>query len=116
MEIVRSRTSRVLSIERLFHRIVRAVLCACCVLTPCLPLGATGFDLWGKPVTIHGYLSQSVGAGVAGEHYDTQKHVQSAVFQGLIEGAYEPADNLRMFASGRLNADWAYPMLGGNTL
>ena len=116
MKIVRPRINRVPCMEPLSRPILCVLLCACFALLPCLWAQAAEFDLWGKPVTIHGYLSQSAGIGIGGEHFDTQKRLQSAVFQGLIEGAYEPADTVRMFASGRLNADWAYPMLGGNTL
>jgi hypothetical protein len=77
---------------------------------------AAEMQLWGKPLTIHGYLNQSVGVGISGEYFDTQKRFQSAIFQGLIEGTYEPKRNVMVFMSGKLNADWAYPALSNNTL
>ncbi len=79
-------------------------------------LGAMDVQAFGKPLSIHGYLSQSVGLGIAGEHYDTQKHFQSAIFQGLLELAYDPAKELRIFLSGKLNADYAYPVLENDRL
>lgn len=72
-------------------------------------------QLWGKPLNIHGYLSQSMGFGIAGEHFDNQKRFQSAIVQGLIEATYEPERHIRMFLSGKLNADWAYQVPHGST-
>jgi hypothetical protein len=71
-------------------------------------------QLWGKPLTIHGYISQGVGFGMAGEHFDTQRGFQSAIFQGLLEGVYEPRQDLRVFLSGKINADLAYQGLHDN--
>lgn len=68
-------------------------------------------QLRGKPLTVHGYVSQGAGFGITGEHFDTQKGFQSAVFQGLVEGTYEPRRDTRIFVSGKVNADLAYEAL-----
>ena len=59
-----------------------------------------------------GYVNQSVGFGIGGEHYDTQKGVQSVLTQALLELEYTPTPDLKFFVSGNFNSEWAYPLLG----
>jgi len=59
-------------------------------------------------VRIMGYLNQGAAFGVAGDHYDTMDGFQSAIFQALLELEYLPRHDLKIFASGSLNVDWAY--------
>jgi hypothetical protein len=68
-------------------------------------------EVSGKPLTISGYINQGIGWGIGGDEYDTKEGFQSAVFQLLLEGLYKPRGDLRLFASGMFNADWAYPIL-----
>ncbi|HOW55699.1 MAG TPA: hypothetical protein PLR60_13740 [Syntrophorhabdaceae bacterium] len=102
---------------RITDILIRSTLLPAFILAAllCTNSPAAEMQLWGKPLSIHGYLSQSVGFGIAGEHFDTQESFQSAIFQGLIEGTYEPRHDMRIFLSGRFNADWAYQALKDNT-
>ena len=71
-------------------------------------------EVFGKPLTLSGYINQSVGFGIGGDEYDTKEGFQSAIFQSLVEGLYEPRRDLRIFVSGMLNTDWAYTILDDN--
>jgi len=76
---------------------------------------AIDFDLLGKPVTLMGYAQQSVSYGIPNnDYFDTKRNFQSALFQGLLEVAYSPHPDLKFFGSGKVNADWAYPILRNN--
>ena len=58
-----------------------------------------------------GYAQQSVGYSLeSGDQFDTKQDFQSFLFQGLLETKYEPSQDFKIFASGKLNADWAYPI------
>jgi hypothetical protein len=75
---------------------------------------AIEFDLFGRPVTLMGYVQQSVGIGIGGDKYDTKQGFQSALFQGLLEVEYSPHADWKFFGSIKGNADWAYPILRNN--
>ena len=69
-----------------------------------------------RPLTFSGYVNQSISYGLTGDdHYDVQGGFQQAVFQGLLEARYEANPDLRFFASGKINADWAYAYLSGDS-
>jgi hypothetical protein len=68
-------------------------------------------ELAGKPLGISGYLNQSFQFGIAGNHYDSRRGFQAAVFQCLFETTYDPIRDVKFFGSASLNADWAYPIL-----
>jgi hypothetical protein len=72
-------------------------------------------DVAGQPLTVGGYLKQSVGYGVAGNQLDTKQGLQSFVTQALVEVKYVPRTDLSFFVSGKGNADWAYDVFAGNT-
>ncbi len=76
--------------------------------------GAAGFDLGGSRVQVMGYLNQGVAYGIAGDHYDTKKGFQSAIFNALLEADYRPAPDLTFYGAGMLTGDWAYELLSGN--
>jgi hypothetical protein len=78
----------------------------------CVPCYAEAtLNLFGKPLTVMGYAQQSIGYGLESEdHFDTKQDLQSLLFQGLLETKYEPSRNFNIFLSGKLNADWAYPI------
>jgi hypothetical protein len=97
------------------RRIPPALLFCCGVVLLGAPAPAVELDLWDHPLAIQGYVSQSAAFGIAGEHFDTQKGFQAAIFQGLVEVTYDPRPDLRLFVSGKLDADWAYPILEDNT-
>jgi hypothetical protein len=82
----------------------------------CVPCKAElAVDMFGSPLTLMGYVQQGVGYGISGDHYDTKKDLQSFLFQSLLEARYEPQPNLKFFVSGKLNADWAYPIFDSNS-
>jgi hypothetical protein len=74
------------------------------------------FNVFGKPLTFMGYVQQGVAYGIEPGsynnertgYYDTKRDFQSFLFQALLEARYEPNPEVRIFASGKLNADWAY--------
>jgi hypothetical protein len=69
------------------------------------------YELFDRPLTVMGYAQQSVGYGLeSDDQYDTKQEFQSFLFQGLLETKYEPSMNFSTFASGKFNADWAYPL------
>ncbi|MBI5420064.1 MAG: hypothetical protein HZA60_08240 [Deltaproteobacteria bacterium] len=78
------------------------------------PSGATEYMLGGNPAHVMGYIDQGAAYGIGGDHYDTKKGFQSAIFSALLEGDYVPTPELKLFASGKLTADWAYDILHNN--
>ncbi len=73
--------------------------------------GLFDFRIAGKPLTVMGYINQGFQFGIAGSHYDTRSGFQAAIFQLLVETAYSPVPNVKIFASTNFNANWAYPIL-----
>jgi len=97
----------------LFRWIVSAVALA--LLGIPSPSGATEFNLGGKPASLMGYVDQGVTANISGEKsFDNKDGLNSAVFTALLEGEYKPATNLDVFMSGKLTADWIYPIMSNN--
>jgi hypothetical protein len=79
------------------------------------PSGAAEFNLGGKPASLMGYVDQGVSANISREKsFDNKNGMNSAVFMSLLEGEYKPAPNLKIFITGKLTADLAYPILSGN--
>ena len=79
------------------------------------PSGATEFNLGGKPASLMGYVDQGVTANISREKsFDNKDGLNSAVFTALLEGEYKPATNLKVFMSGKLTADWIYPIMSNN--
>jgi hypothetical protein len=89
--------------------------------TPCQ--AEVTYNLFGKPLTFMGYVQQGVGYGIESGsykneqtgHFDSKRDFQSFLFQALLEAKYEPDPNLKIFASGKLNADWAYEIYRSNS-
>jgi hypothetical protein len=71
-------------------------------------------ELFGKDLTLSGYVNQGVQFGVAGDHWDTKSGFQQALMQILLEIEYHPADNVKLMVTGMFNQDWAYPILDDN--
>jgi hypothetical protein len=72
--------------------------------------GAKDFMLFGEPFSLLGYASQTVGYSLKGEHYDTEKDFQTALFNLFLEGKYTPYKDLQFYASTKLTADWIYDL------
>jgi hypothetical protein len=78
------------------------------------PARAFDVEVCGKPLTLSGYIKQNVGYNVYGDVHDTKEGVENAFFEFLLEAAYSPTPNLKLFASGRINTDWTYNFYAGN--
>ena len=77
--------------------------------------GAADLSLWGKPVSLMGYVDQGVSTNIGkGKSFDNKDGLNSAIFSTLLEGDYRPAQNLKVYVAGKFTADWAYPLLSGN--
>lgn len=87
---------------------------AAALILACGTAGATEFMVGGSPAHVMGYIDQGAAYGIAGDHFDTKKGFQSAIFSGLLEGDYAPTPELKFFASGKFTADWAYDILNDN--
>ncbi len=70
------------------------------------------WDICGRPVTITGYIQQEIHYGLVQHKYDTQSGLNSFLTTALLEIGYRPTDNLKLFASGYFEGDWAYEILG----
>jgi len=80
------------------------------------PARAYDFTVGAMPLSVMGYVNQGVAFNiVGGDHYDTKKGFQSAIFQFLLETKLQMADNLTFFGSTMVNTDWAYPLLDGKS-
>jgi hypothetical protein len=76
---------------------------------------ALDIQIDGKPLSLTGYIKQNVGVNIYGNAYDTKNGIENAFFEFLAEAAYSPRPDLKLFASGRINTDWAYQLYGGNS-
>ncbi|MBI5445731.1 MAG: hypothetical protein HY900_31505, partial [Deltaproteobacteria bacterium] len=77
----------------------------------CPPAGAAEFTLAGSPGSIMGYIDQGVTFGIDEADASGKSGFNQAVFTALLEGNYKPAPTLKLYAAGKLTADWAYPLL-----
>ena len=69
-----------------------------------------------RPLILTGYANQGISYGLSGDdHYDVQGGFQQAIFQGLLEARYDLHPDFRLFASGKINADWSYVYLSGDS-
>jgi len=75
---------------------------------------AIDLQLFDNPLTLKGYVNQSVQFGVAGDHYDTMQGFQQGLMQALVEIGYRTSRDLRFFVSGQFTKDWAYDILDGD--
>jgi hypothetical protein len=77
--------------------------------------GAADLSLWGKPVSLMGYVDQGVSTNIGkGKSFDNKDGLNSAVFSTLLEGDYRPGQDLKVYVAGKFTADWIYPLLAGN--
>ncbi|MBI5446250.1 MAG: hypothetical protein HY900_34175, partial [Deltaproteobacteria bacterium] len=74
--------------------------------------GLTGeFTLAGKPASVMGYINQGATFGIAEGDFNNKTGFNSAIFQALVEGQWRPGPDFKLYASGKVTADWAYPIL-----
>ena len=74
------------------------------------PAAAKEFQLAGKPLSLYGFATQSMGLSLVGDKYDTEKDVQSAYWTLLMEGDYQPANTLKFYSQILFNGDWIYDL------
>jgi hypothetical protein len=101
------------------NKIVRFVgILICAVFLSGLVVSSTEavqLQLGGKPLSVQGYINQTVSYGtVSNNEIDTKKGFNSFVTQALVEALYQPDPSIALFGSLKLNADWAYGLDAGN--
>ena len=93
--------------KRLFFAVVAAMF----VVLVSSPAMAREFMVGGKPLNLFGYVTQGIGLGLhSQDYYDTEKGLQAALFNILVEGDYSFSNDLKLYASGMFSADWAYDL------
>ena len=78
----------------------------------CFSAMAAEFALAGHEARVLGYISQAVNYGLHDE-YDTHEGVNQALTTIFAEGDWT-TDLFRVYASGKLNVDWAYQINDGD--
>ncbi len=77
---------------------------------------AVDIDMGGRyPLQLSGYISQSATYGLEDSYYDNKTGFNSFITTALVEASYQPSNNMRLFLSGNLNMDQAYPILDGDS-
>jgi len=74
------------------------------------PAMAEQFELFGRPLSLHGYITQGGAVSLKDEHYDTEKGLQSALTNLFVEGDYAITDELKFRGASMLTVDWAYQL------
>ncbi len=64
-----------------------------------------------KPLTINGFVQQTVNYGLIKNELTNESGLNSFVTLALLEFAYQPTEQWKFFVSGSFNGDWAYPIL-----
>jgi hypothetical protein len=80
------------------------------VLAAWSPVSAKMFEIGGKPATVQGYLSQSVGVSLAGDYYDVEEDVNQALMNVFVEGDVKMSSDLSFYGAGMLTMDWMYDL------
>ena len=71
------------------------------------PAWAKRFTVWGKPLSVLGYVSQTAQFGWR-DTCDTEKGLQQALTTAFLEVDYRPKDQMMFYVSGRYTVDWVY--------
>ena len=74
------------------------------------PALAKQYTLWGKPLNVFGYASQSASISLKGDHYHVEKGLQQALLVMLAEADYSPRNDTTLYISGRLTMDLIYEL------
>lgn len=71
--------------------------------------GAFEVTLAGKPLQILGYITQNASFAANSKSYpDFERDLNGALTNVLLETAYAPTENTKLFVSGMFSMDWAY--------
>jgi len=74
------------------------------------PSSAKQFPLFGKPLNVFGFASQSVQISLKGNHYHVEQGVQQALLTVFGELDYRPRHNMTFYVSGLLTMDLVYDL------
>lgn len=88
------------------------ILCFVVLFFMARPIRAMETKLFGEPLYLSGYINQMIGYSLRGDHYDTEKDIQSLLTNLFMEGKYVPHKNWQFLISTRLTADWNYQLKG----
>ncbi len=69
---------------------------------------AEQFTVFGAPLNLFAYVSQTAQFSLKGDHYDTEEGLQQALFTLLAEADYSPTPSLIWYVSGILTMDLVY--------
>ncbi|MBW2369125.1 MAG: hypothetical protein JRH15_14710 [Deltaproteobacteria bacterium] len=78
-------------------------------------LATINFPVGDKTVKFSGYIEQSAQFGISGDHLDTYDGFQQGIAKLLLELRCDVTNNLFFYASGKVNVDWAYDILSGDS-
>ncbi|MDD5007204.1 MAG: hypothetical protein PHU49_02455 [Syntrophorhabdaceae bacterium] len=71
--------------------------------------GAYEIMIGGKPLRVIGYLTQNAQFSLNDKSYpDFERGLNGALTNVLLETAYQPTDNTKLFVSGMFSMDWIY--------
>lgn len=75
------------------------------------PAFSEEFLVGGKPFSIMGYVTQGGAVSLVEKNKpDTERDFQSALTNLFLEMAYKPRDDIKLYGSGMLTADWMYDL------
>jgi Protein of unknown function (DUF1302) len=89
--------------------ILSAVLMLVFVVTVSIQPAATKqFTLWGKPLNLFGFASQSAQISLKGDEYFVEEGLQQALLTAFAEADYRPRSDMTLYVSGILTMDLIY--------
>ncbi len=74
------------------------------------PALAKQFSLWGRPLNVFGFASQSAQISLKGDNYFVEEGLQQALLTVLAEADYRPRSDLTLYISGILTMDLIYDL------
>lgn len=69
---------------------------------------ARQFSLFGSPLNLFGFASQSAQVSLKGDHYDVEEGLNQALFTAFAEADYRPRNDTTFYVSGLLTMDLIY--------
>lgn len=74
------------------------------------PAVAKQFSLWGKPLNVFGFASQSASISLKGDHYHVEQGLQQALLTVFAEADYRPRHDTTLYISGLMTMDLIYEL------
>lgn len=71
------------------------------------------FTLWGKPLGLQGFISQSLQYSLEGDVWDTEEDFNAAILNLFVEGDYTMSPDWRLYGAFMLTGDWIYQVKSG---